>query len=76
MIRKNHSWLQSHPLDPELQTQECIRCGIKRHKRLWRKKTGERSVLIRGVWEDKPVYQFGIKWWYGKDHEFNRPNCK
>ena len=60
----NHKWKDN----------KCTECGIEREKKNYRKKVKVISVLRNGVWEDKPIYTFGIKWYYGDS--FKRPECK
>lgn len=76
MNRKYHAWNPANTPLGEVEAQVCARCGIKRYRRDSVKITGYRPILLRGVWEDKPVYHYGKSWWYGPDHKFSRPNCK
>ena len=65
----NHRWANN----------TCINCGVTREKRQYRKliQTLTKTVLPRyGVWEDRPVYQYGTGWWYGEVNKFIRPDCK
>lgn len=57
----------------------CERCKMFREKREKKTHVHDRSVLIHGVWEDKPVFRYDIRWWYidffGKQIGFKRPDC-
>lgn len=54
----------------------CINCGVTRERKDYRKLVNTYTVLSNGVWEDRPVYQYGTGWWYGEVNKFNRPDCK
>jgi hypothetical protein len=62
----NHKW----------QNDECVRCGLKREKREYKKAGLPYSVLGRdGCWYDKVPYTFGTGYWYGETYKFERPDC-
>lgn len=62
----NHKW----------ENNKCVKCGIERQKKEYRSWQRVETILINGVWEDKHFYTYGIKWYYGNENKFERPNCK
>jgi len=54
----------------------CQRCGTKREYR--EKATYQRTmgVLRHGVWEDKHIYTYHMRYHYGDPHGFDRPDCQ
>jgi hypothetical protein len=62
----NHKW----------ENNICVRCGIKRELREYRKPGLPYGVLGRdGCWYDKVPFTHGTAWHYGKPYGFERPNC-
>jgi hypothetical protein len=62
----NHKW----------QNDACVKCGLKREKKEYRKWQRCYTALSRsGVWEDRHVYTYGIGWHYGEPYGFERPQC-
>lgn len=43
----------------------CVNCGITRIKKEYKKLARTYSKLINGVWEDIPIYKYGVGYWYG-----------
>lgn len=62
----NHRWKDN----------KCIRCGIVRERKEYKKLLRTYSKLCSdGCFHDIPIWGYGIGWWYGDSHEFNRPHC-
>jgi hypothetical protein len=54
----------------------CIKCGISRERKDFKRWQSTGSVLGRdGCWYDKHYYTFGTGWYYGKEYGFDRPQC-
>ena len=62
----NHKW----------ENNKCLKCGIERQKREYKRWQRSETVLRDGVLVDKTIHTFGIAWHYGPEHKFIRPNCK
>ncbi len=62
----NHKWKDN----------KCLKCGIERQKKEYKRWQRSETVLRDGVWVDKNIHTFGIAWHYGPEHKFIRPNCK
>lgn len=56
----NHKWKDN----------TCVNCGLKREKKSWK--------LLMCIVNHPPydVYKYGKNWWYGKENQFIRPDCK
>lgn len=62
----NHKW----------QNDVCLRCGLTREKREYKKAGIPYSVLGRdGCWYDRVPYTFGTAYYYGEKYKFERPSC-
>ena len=71
----NHKWKKD----------VCIKCGITRTRKEYKKCVRTYSKLINGVFQDIPVYRYGTAWFYGMPHKehpntvkiigFERPGC-
>lgn len=62
----NHKWNKDNV---------CIKCGIVRERKEYKRWQRVQGVLIHGVWEDKHFYTYGVAWHYGPEHKFDRPEC-
>ena len=63
------------PMNHKWKDNRCTICGIEREKKNYRKKVRTESVLRNGIWDDKNIYSYGVKWYYGKESKFKRPSC-
>lgn len=65
----NHKW----------QDNVCVKCKILREREEKKTFVRDRSVLIHGVWEDRPVFRYDMAWSYtdmfGNKIGFERPSC-
>jgi len=63
----NHKWKDN----------VCVNCGIRREKKEYKRWKSCGTYLSRnGIWEERTHYDYGIKWHYGAEHKFIRPNCE
>lgn len=46
----------------------CIHCGLHREMKSWK--------LLMAMVGCRDYYQYGRNWHYGKEHKFQRPECK
>lgn len=71
-MNMNHKWYFN----------KCKKCGLIREKKECKQLQRTHTYLSKvGIWEDKPIYDYRIKYAYlvkresGMKWEFKRPNC-
>lgn len=62
----NHRW----------ENNKCLKCGIERQKKEFKRWQRSESVLVNGIWQDRNIHTYGTAWHYGPEHKFERPGCK